>query len=323
MTRHGRYFDISVQPGMTQHFRDITEGRAVGALDWLWQHVAPTMAQRERARKAVALLLASEADRNGVRGRIHVLLHGPGGTGKTVLKDWVKYNMPDAHGCGPDSSGAGLRFNANTGETGKLVAAHEGTLCIEEFDKFDKADRDACYEAMSEGYFEVAKGGVDQEFPAETRVLAVGNEPEKFADPLLSRFDFVVEVDDYGEDATINVGGELYDRFGQSFIQDDPPERENILAQYLSFTEPFRPSISTETSERLRELLERLVRQRGATGDIRGKEAYLRVAYTIAKLNVTDIEPIHWVLAVDLVHPEHDVESLFADVLEAHEDADC
>lgn len=317
MTRHSRYTGVSVSPEMANRFQDLASDDDVEALDWLWKEVCPTMAKRRRARTAVLLLLASEADRNGQRGRIHVLLHGPGGTGKTVLKDWTKYNLPDAVGCGPDSSGAGLRFNGNTGETGKLVAAHEGTLCIEEFDKFEKEDRNACYEAMSEGYFEVAKGGVDQEFPAECRTLAVGNDTSTFAGPLMSRFDFVIEVEDYGEDETVEVGTRLYDLFADSFVRDDPPEEDNVLQQYLSWVEPFRPSITGETAGTIKDYLERLVRETGDTGDIRGKEAYLRVAYTIAKLNMEDIAPKHWVQAVELIHPERDVAALFPDMTDS------
>jgi DNA replicative helicase MCM subunit Mcm2 (Cdc46/Mcm family) len=309
-----RRYDIRIDPDLQLAFTQRSEDPEVDALDWLWEHVCPEMTGRRRARTAALLSLASEPDRNGVRGRIHCLFPGPGGTGKTVLKDWVKYTMRDAVGCGPDSSGAGLRYNANTGQLGKLAQAHHGTICIEEFDKFEREGWTACYESMSEGYFEVDKGGMSDEIPSQCRVIAVCNEVP-FPQPLMTRFDFVIEMDDYDTDETVDVSADQYDHFREAFVEDSDEPRRPLLPQYLSWIEDFRPSLDAETHREVVRLLERLIRERGETGDIRGKLAYLRVAYTIAKLNHRDVSVSDWVRAVELIHPGLEVRSLFSDAV--------
>jgi len=297
-------------------FEERVDDPEIDTLDWLWEHVAPDVVNRRRARTAALLTIASEGDLNGVRGRIHTLLVGAPGTGKTVIKDWVKNNMADAHGIGPDSSEAGMKFNANAGKPGKLHMAHEGILCAEEFEKFDKGDREAALEAMSDGYFEVDKGGVDAEFPAEVRMVAVANSMNPFSAAMGNRMDFVVHMDDYSEEETITVSTGLYDSFVDRFIREEPGHSVPVVSQYLSWVGPFRPGISSNAREAVREAVERLVRHGDRFhGDIRQKEAYMRLAYVIAKLNYRGIEASDWVRAVDLCHPDLDARSLFEDFL--------
>jgi len=308
-------FSASVHPDYLSLFRD-REASDVDALDWLWRHIDPNLSQRRRERTAALLACASEYDRHGVRGRIHTLLVGAPGTGKTALKDWVKRTMPDTVGIGPDSSNAGLRLNANTGAPGALAKAHEGTLCIEELDNFGKDERNALYEAMSEGYFEVDKGDFSMEVPAETRVIAVANATDTFGAALASRFDFIIEVEQYGPEQTITVSTDLYDRFRDAYVLDNPDEQPPLVPQYLAYISGHRPGYPEDEHERVVGLLEQLVREADLDGRIREKEAYLRVAYVVAKLNRRDITAYDWVRAVDLIHPSIDTASLFGDVLD-------
>jgi hypothetical protein len=303
-----------IDPEYLQLFRERVNEEG-NAIDWLWRHVHPDMAERRRERTAALLAAASEDDRNGIRGRMHVLLVGPGGTGKTEIKDWFKYNLDHAVGVGPDSSNAGLRYNANHGEAGQLAQAHEGVICIEELDKFDKSERDALYEAMSEGYYEVNKGSFSGEVPAACRVVAVANDVEKFHGPLRQRFDFVINVEQYGESGTITVADSLYDSFRDGFVLGETDEKPPLIPQYLKWVDGHRPGYPEENHEQIKELLVRLIEDGGFVGNIREKEAYLRTAYTIAKLNVRDIMVEDWVRAVDIIHPDLDASSFFADAL--------
>jgi DNA replicative helicase MCM subunit Mcm2 (Cdc46/Mcm family) len=308
-------FAASIHTEYLSLFRERLESD-VDALDWLWQHVNPNMSQRRRERTAALLACASEHDRHGVRGRVHTLLVGAPGTGKTALKDWIKRTMPDAVGIGPDSSNAGLRLNANTGAPGALARAHEGTLCIEELDNFGKAERNSLYEAMSEGYFEVDKGDFSTAIDAETRVVAVANAADTFGEALLSRFDFIIEVEQYGSEQTITVSTDLYDRFRDAYVLDNPDEQPPLVPQYLAYIADERPGYPEDEHDRVVGMLERLVREAEVDGRIREKEAYLRVAYVVAKLNCRDITAYDWVRAVDLIHPAMDTAALFGDVLD-------
>lgn len=284
------------------------------AIDWLWRLVAPHVSQRQRARTCVLLCLASPLDRNGFRGRSHVLLYDDavGGTGKSEIGDWVKRTVPDAMGVGPSSSGVGLKYNANTGKPGKLTLAHEGTLRIEELDKFDKGDRDAMYESMSDGYFEVDKGDVAREFPAETRIIALSNEPGKLADPHLTRFDYTVEMDTYTNQETITVAHDLQDHWQQAFLNDvDTSPAVDPLVAYLNWCSTHDPSLSSDVDERIREGVEHLIGSADLTGEIRNKVGYLRTTYTIARLNRRDIQFGDWLRAVDFIEADIDVAAVF------------
>lgn len=285
------------------------------ALDWLWEHVAPGMAERRRARTAVLLMLASPGDRGGHRGRLHVLLPGEPGTGKSVLRDWVRHTFSGSVSISPDSSEAGLRYDANLHEPGALHQAHGGVLCIEELDKFKKSERDALYEAMSEGIYEVKKSGIDQEFQAETRVLAVCNDTP-FKPAFLDRFDFYIEMDGYDESDTLTVTERVYSDFRRSFIDGEGSEERPLLPDYLAWVQAFAPSMDDASFGAITEAMGTLVGHSDEfIGDIRQKEAYLRTAFTIARLNRRDIYLEDWVRAVDIIHPSVDCETLFADHL--------
>lgn len=284
------------------------------AVDWLWQLVAPDMAERQRARTCALLTIASPLDRNGFRGRSHLLLYDDttGGTGKSELGDWVKHTLPDGYGVGQDSSEAGLKFNANVGKPGKLAVAHRGVLRIEELDKFSKEDRNAMYEAMSEGRFEVDKGGISDTFPAQTRIIALSNEPSKLADPHLTRFDYRVEMDEYGEDDTITVAHKLQDTFRTRFVENTPaPGKTDPLLAYINWCSTLDPDLPADVDERIREGVEHLVHSADKTGEIRNKTGYLRGAYTIARLNRRDITFGDWLRAVDFIEPDINVAAVF------------
>lgn len=308
-----RRYDVDVTADNAARFEEWLADDTTNCVDRLWRHVAPDMSGRRRARTATLLMLASEGDRGGFRGRLHVLLYDEdeGGTGKSALGEWVKREMPDAHGCGPGSSEAGLKYNANTGQPGKLAMAHRGVLRIEEFEKFSRNDRKATYESMSEGYFEVDKGGVNTEFPAEVRVLAMSNSPGAFDGPLMDRFDFAIEMEEYDAEETITIGKRRYEVFRDNFVREEHTGSEALLPQFLSYIGGFRPGYPDSTHQRIVSMLDTLVREADQEGEIRQKEAYIRCAYTIAKLNLRDITPEDWAYAVDIMHPDIDAAELF------------
>lgn len=295
-----------VQPKLADQFEDMVSDSETDMVEALWPHVHPDMAAMERARKGVLLTLASHTDQAGRRGRCHTLLVGPPGTGKTELRNWVKYNIPEAHGIGPKSSEAGLKgdFSKDPPEPGALNLAHGGVLCVEELDKFSKSERDALYEAMSEGEYEVNQTDVRETYPAEVRVIATANSTEKFADAILDRFDFVVELDEYDAEETDEVTEQLYETWWETFISGERQTEEPVLPEYLKWIEVHEPGGDQETLERIQSMRQHLIHDGGFTGEIRQKEAYLRIAFTVAKLNRRDITPYDYQRAIEIIHPE-------------------
>lgn len=295
-------------PELVEQFESWVEDPDIDVVDQLWPEVHPHMAKRETARRSTLLALASHADKAGMRGRCHVLLVGPPGTGKTEIRDWVRHNIPTAQGIGPKSSEAGLKGDASGGELtpGALAMAHDGVICIEELDKFKKSERDALYEAMSEGRYEINQGEIRQVVQAEVRCIATCNGTEKFADAIVDRFDFVIEMDEYDSEETVEVSDKLFDSFVDGFVDGEIDRTKQVVPEYLRWIEPFEPGATEGFRESVRQMKNYLIQQENMTGAIRKKQAWLRVAYTWAKLNRRDMEPSDFINAISLLYPDED-----------------
>lgn len=272
----------------------------------MWRYVAPDLVGLENARKATLLMLASGQDRGGRRGRIHILLEGEPGTGKSDLRNWTKWRHPDAVGIGPSSTEAGLKGDFSGGERtpGALEMAHNGILCIEELEKFRKSDREALLEAMSEGFFEVNKGKHRLSLNAEIRCIATCNDTSKLSSALLDRFDFRIKMEGYDEDATVEITDGLLDGLWQSFIENQENSQENPVMELLRWIDAFEPSGEPEALDTIKNMYRYLIKEKGQTGDIRRKEAYFRAAYAYAKLCRSDLTPLHLYKVLELMHPE-------------------
>lgn len=296
-------------PDMVDQFESWVSDPEIDVVDKLWPEVHPSMAQRKRARKATLIALASSGDKAGQRGRCHVLMVGPPGTGKTELRDWVRYQVDNAQGIGPKSSEAGLKGDASGEELtpGALAMANGGLLCIEELDKFAKSERDALYEAMSEGRFEINQGKIREVVNAEVRAIATCNALDKFADAIIDRFDFVIEMDEYNEAETVEVSDKLFDNFVDGFVKGERDRTEQPVPEYLRWVDPYTPGVTEEFQSKVKNMKNYLIESENMTGAIRKKQAWLRIAYTWAKLNKRDMQPDDFINAIDLLYPDEDL----------------
>ena len=296
-------------PDMVEQFESWVSDPEIDVVDKLWPEVHPSMAQRKRARKATLIALASSGDKAGQRGRCHVLMVGPPGTGKTELRDWVRYQVDNAQGIGPKSSEAGLKGDASGEELtpGALAMANGGLLCIEELDKFAKSERDALYEAMSEGRYEINQGKIREVVNAEVRAIATCNSLDKFADAIIDRFDFVIEMDEYNEAETVEVSDKLFDNFVDGFVKGERDRTEQPVPEYLRWIDPYTPGVTEEFQSKVKNMKNYLIESENMTGAIRKKQAWLRIAYTWAKLNRRDMQPDDFINAIDLLYPDEDL----------------
>lgn len=151
------------------------------------------------------------------RGDIHVLIIGDPSVGKSQILKYVSKLSP--HGIytsGRGSSGAGLTATVvkdDMGEwsleAGAMVLAHNGNICIDEFDKMKEEDRSAIHEALEQQTISISKAGINTTLNSKCSVLAAANpkygrfdmykniaEQLNLSPPILSRFDLIFVLTD-------------------------------------------------------------------------------------------------------------------------------
>ncbi len=261
----------------------------------------PRIIGMERERAACLISMASPPDKGGIMRRCHCLIHGPPGTAKSVLINYIKHYF-GAIGISPKSTTeVGLTTDARgSGTDGALVLAHGGVLTIEEIEKFPKPVLEALFESMSTGEFDVNKGDIHERKKAEIRAIAVGNDISKLPEALKDRFDmtFYYEIPDKSTEKRIT--DDLY----QQWLTGREDYRGERLRAYLEWIKPYEPAITQETLDKVAKLKNAYIDLSEKKPDIREKEAFLKVSYTIAKINHRLLTVQDFLKAICLVDPQ-------------------
>lgn len=267
-------------------------------LSYWAQRLNPRIIGMERERAACLIAMASPADKGGIMRRCHTLIHGPPGTAKSVLINYIKHYF-GAVGISPKSTTeVGLTVDARgQGTDGALVLAHGGVLTIEEIEKFPKPVLEALFEAMSTGEFDVNKGDIHERKKAEIRTVAVGNDISKLPEALKDRFDmtFFYEIPDKSTEKKIT--DDLY----QQWLTGRDDYKGARLRAYLEWVKPYEPAITQEIMDKITKLKNAYIDLSEKKADIREKEAFLKVSYTIAKINHRALTVRDFLKAITLV----------------------
>jgi len=295
-TEHG------INPENLEDFRELTSGEDYKALDYWSERVNPKITDMENVKKAVLLSLASHGDEYGDRGRVHVLLSGDPGTAKSEIRTWIAHRL-GAETISQRSTKVGLTGDARGDEItpGALPRADGGVIAIDELDEFKARDRQGLLESMSEGVVNIEAGGMSAEFQARCRVLACTNTTDSFSPELMDRFDFHFELETPEEKEQKNIMDNIVD----GWFKKKEGYQGIELKQYLSWIKPFKPDISPETREKIKELIKYHIElEDQERTSVRQKESLLRIAYTIAKLNRRDLKVEDVLKAIELKHPD-------------------
>ena len=262
--------------------------------------------QYDKVRRTALLCAATAGLEVGkVRRRLHMLLVGPPGCGKTEILLWFNRHL-NAHFVNAEfTTKVGLSADARGGEItpGVLAEADKGIICIDELDRLAHNDQNALLQAMEEGSYIVIKGKHRQRLRANVVVIASANEKKKIQKPLLDRFDFIHELKTPTKEERIETVPTLVDTF---FSTADREER--ALWRYMLFVQSNEPKVSNEMKKKISKLIATYIRM--SKSDItelsyRSLElSILRIAYAIAKLQRSDLEEKHVIQAIQLKDPE-------------------
>lgn len=271
-------------------------------LERLARHIAPHVHGLDRAKQALLLALASPSFHHHARGRIHVLLHGPPGTAKTELLLWAaKLTRTSVYS--PRLTEAGLTVNLRTGEPGALARAHHDPwqlVVVDEIEKVPKTSLHHTLQALEEGRFSWESGETQGTFPAQVRLLAAANDLGPLPEALRDRIDLTIHVPQPTPEEAKPILDHIVDSWGS-------PGREKGLdwvRGYLRWARQHEPTFPEGVREEVKEMLHELVdaRDRGEVR-IRDYEPVLRLAWTTARLNRTEVGVEHVVEAVRLLFP--------------------
>ena len=124
------------------------------------------------------------------RERIHILLHGKPGTGKSALMQPLEENW-GAKYISMDPSAASLKSDARRKDRGaQIFNKSDGSIvCIDDFELMQ--DKNALRDVMEKGQYSDTRGGADEIYDAHCRILAATNDMHKIPVPIVSRFDIV------------------------------------------------------------------------------------------------------------------------------------
>lgn len=288
------FFDnIEVSEEDEEEIHRITEDS--NALDYWSQYIAPSLKYREQAKKCALIMLASPEDKYNNKGRINLFIHGESGTGKTVIKDYLSEEFGAQTIDGPRVSKADITYNKNTGELGQLPKAHGGIIAIEEADEMDEEPVGAALTALGEsGKVEIR----DMTIPAAVRGVVLSNFDSidqairQWSEESLNRFDFIINFERLPDDKK----DEALDWHYDNFRKPNPQDNIDLLKKYLKLVRDYEPEI-----DELEEIKQFKRKNVDEIENVRRGISIMNIAWTIARLNFSDVELHHYKKAFDLV----------------------
>jgi hypothetical protein len=164
--------------------------------------------------------------------QVHHLLHGPPGSGKSMMAEDVAA-LPTAERVvlsGDSTTAVGIR---------DTLRANPQYLIIEEIEKGSKHDREALMTACGEGYVKTVQSGIDERVQLDTIVVATSNDlsaitPNSLVDRFMSweftQYDQAEFTEvcrevlprdhDVSEDLSQYIAGEVYGTLGSTQVRE-------------------------------------------------------------------------------------------------------
>jgi len=272
-------------------------------LTFLSKHICPFLVgnQWDIIRKC-ALLMAVTNDRAHIRMRLHILLYGEPGSGKTEFLSWWQQKMNGKLINSELTTKIGLVGDARgkTINPGLLARYSGNVLLVDELDKMKQSDQNALLQAMEEGSYTITKGPHSQQFKSEVRIMASCNELSKIQRPLLDRFDFAIKVKRIERVQRAEYVSDIID----TFMGKGGKDYSFVVFSYVRWARKHITQVDVNDQELIKEAIKDYILHTDADIDdvsYRGLEfSILRIAYAIALLEQSSIKQRHIIEAIEL-----------------------
>lgn len=272
-------------------------------LEFLSKHICPYLvgSQWDVIRKC-ALLMAVTNDRAHVRMRLHMLLYGEPGSGKTEFLSWWQQKMNGKLINSELTSKIGLVGDARGKSiTPGLLARYSGhVLLVDELDKMKQTDQNGLLQAMEEGSYTITKGKNSQQFNAEVRIMASCNNLTKIQRPLIDRFDFPIHVQRIQRVQRAEYVSDIID----SFMGKEGKDYSAVVQAYIQWARNNETRVNMNDKDLIKDAIKEYILNTDAAIEgvsYRSLEfSILRIAYAIALLEQSTIKEKHVREAIDL-----------------------
>ena len=270
-------------------------------LEFLSKHICPYLVgtQWDIIRKC-ALLMGVTNDRPNMRMRLHILLLGGPGTGKSEFLGWWQQKMNGILVNSELTSKTGLVGDARgkTIHPGLLAQSNGSVLLVDELDKMSIQDQNGLLQAMEEGEYIITKGKNRQSFKAEVRIIASCNDINKIQQPLLDRFDFPFKVTRVSRIQRAEYVSDIID----SFMGKNSKDYSLVVKAYLNWAKNAKTRIDPNDEPAIKKAIKDYILTTDANianVSYRSLEfSILRIAYALALLERSKIIEKHIKFAI-------------------------
>ncbi len=272
-------------------------------LEFFSKHICPYLVgtQWDIIRKC-SLLMGVTTDRPNLRMRLHILLCGGPGTGKSEFLGWWQQKMKGVLVNSELTSKTGLVGDARgkTIHPGLLARCNGLVLLVDELDKMSIEDQNGLLQAMEEGKYIITKGKNRQAFKAEVRVIATCNDVNKIQQPLVDRFDFPFKVARVSRIKRAEYVSDIID----SFMGKNAKEYSLVVKAYLDWARNAKTRIDPADEPAIKKAIKNYILHTDANIEgisYRSLEfSILRIAYALALLERRKIIERHINFAIEL-----------------------
>ncbi|MCK4347451.1 MAG: ATP-binding protein [Thermoplasmatales archaeon] len=272
-------------------------------LEFFSKHICPYLVgtQWDIIRKC-SLLMGVTTDRPNLRMRLHILLCGGPGTGKSEFLGWWQRKMNGVLVNSELTSKTGLVGDARgkTIHPGLLARCNGSVLLVDELDKMSIEDQNGLLQAMEEGKYIITKGKNRQAFKAEVRVIATCNDINKIQQPLVDRFDFPFKVARISRIKRAEYVSDIID----SFMGKNAKEYSLVVKAYLDWARNAKTRIDPADEPAIKKAIKNYILHMDANIEgvsYRSLEfSILRIAYALALLERRKIIERHINFAIEL-----------------------